>query len=84
MNKKNKTKKKFQDSNIFIQLYRRLIYQIPYFLKAVWVWFISPMGNKRLLFSLTYIEWQMKANYLYTFEEVKEKLNNIIKQKRRK
>lgn len=72
------TKKRFQDSNVFVKLYRRLIYQMPYFLKAVWVWLKSPKGEKKLLFSLIYVEWQIKANYLYTIEEVKESIKTKI------
>ena len=69
-----KERKRFQECNFIIKVYRRLIYQIPYFFKAVYVWIISPVKMKRLLFSLTYVDWQVKANYLYTLEEVREGL----------
>ena len=82
-----KKTKRYQDCNLIIKLYRRLKYQPYYFLKAM-VYAIIQTITKRnrdengiykasFIFSLIYCEWQMKADWHYTHEEV---FGDIIKE----
>jgi hypothetical protein len=84
--KKKDEKKRYQECNIFIKLWRRLIYQIPYFILACcrfvqYQFFVKDTEvTAKLAFRLTHVEWQHKANWYYTYEEVFDEMTNYRKE----
>jgi len=77
--------KRFQECNFFVRLWRRLKYQPKYFFKALYIATkvrFSPNNQYRFkfIFSLIYTEWQMKAEWHYTTEEVFGNLKREIEE----
>ena len=64
----DKGNKRFQDCSFFEKLGRRLKYQIPCAIKAFWVLLMAPFGLKKVGASLTYYDWQVKANWVYDID----------------
>jgi len=81
--------KRYQDCNLIIKLYRRLKYQPYYFLKALYCSIEHLMTKKNnrdteiykasFIFSLIYCEWQMKANWMYSFDSLDDFRDFIFK-----
>jgi hypothetical protein len=76
-------KKRYQECNLFVKLYRRLVYQIPFFFEALYLCLKSLKRYSKgkgyspcLIFKLTYVKWQGRkmANWVYTEEELKKEL----------
>lgn len=80
--------KRYQECNWIVRLYRRLRWQPFYFLKASFYAFkaflTNPSVDPELTFKLIYAEWNSKANWNYTPEEVFEHLREMIDGKKRK
>ena len=71
--------KRYQECNFLTRMYRRLKYQPYYFIKALYLSFKylyrKDLGEKAsFVFSILYQEWQCKAEWYYTEEEVWQKL----------
>ncbi len=66
------SKKRFQDCNIFIKLYRMIRYIPPNFIKGVC--YGLAIKNMRHAFNLFIGMWQADADWVYTQEEVREHL----------
>lgn len=85
----NKEIKRFQECNLIVRLYRRLRWQPLYFFKALFIAIKTALSKDssmepELAFKLIYAEWNTKANWYYTPEEVFSHLREEIeKQKKR-
>jgi hypothetical protein len=64
-------KKRYQECNIFVKLYRRIRYQIPCIVNSTWHYLYN---RDKLLFKVHLTEWQIKARWYYTFDELKFKI----------
>jgi hypothetical protein len=76
-----KDKKRFQECNIFVRLYRRIRYQPYYFIKALWVMFKAVFDKERefklsFYFKLIYTQWQSDADWWYTLQELQESMRD--------
>ena len=77
---KMKNKRRYQDCNLIIRLYRRIKYQPYYFIKASYYAIIQILTKRNrnkygifktsFIFSLLYNEWSHKAGWYFTHEEV--------------
>lgn len=80
--------KRYQECNFIVRLYRRLRWQPFYFIKAVFA-FLQVVFSKGIsedaiiVYKLTYGEWNSKANWWYTPEEVFRHLREMIDKKKR-
>lgn len=82
--KENKPQKddRYQFQPLYIRMYRRLKYQPLYFCKGVIAGIKTVLFQKkedrykfRFVYQVISTEWQIKANYVYTPDEVKEFLD---------